>query len=206
MSEIEEVQCKIGSTTVTLADIPAFDDTTRSDTEVLRLVAIWMKDVYDDRKRLVGIIYLHSISDKYMPESSSKNLRMLRCLCGTPNLDHIILASTLWDEVTKTDSDTRDWQLFQVGNLLGDLKKDGFMVRRYDYTQGGAMALVSELLQLPPIVLQIQQEISIEEKKLIETDAGKEVDRALADLKKKHLADLADIRQELTRVMKEGEH
>lgn len=191
---------------MTLVDTPGFDDTTRSDTEVLRLIASWMKDAYDDRTNLTGIVYFHRITDQRMSGSSTKNVRMLRSLCGTQNLSHVILATTMWDNVSEEDGNARERELLTEGMFWGDLKRDGSLVRRYDYTQEGARTLVNELLQMSPIILQIQQELAVEKKKLIDTDAGQEVDRALAKLKEQHLANLAEVRQELTQAMEESEH
>ena len=197
---------KIGACNVTLVDTPGFDDTTRSDTEILRLIAAWMKDAYDDKTKLTGIIYLHKISDMRMTGSAFKNLRMLRSLCGTPNLSHVILATTMWDKVTEKEGDDRERELLAEGKFWGDLRADGATVRRYDYTEGGAMALINQLLQMSPIVFQIQREIAVEKKRLRDTDAGHEVDRSLARLKKEHKDDLLAVRQELTQAMNESEY
>jgi len=40
-------------------DTPGFDDTYRSDTEVLREIASWLTDSYAKNVKLNGIIYIH---------------------------------------------------------------------------------------------------------------------------------------------------
>ena len=44
--EIEQVHCFLGGHNVTLVDTPGFDDSTRSDTEVLSLIARWLQISY----------------------------------------------------------------------------------------------------------------------------------------------------------------
>ncbi|CAL8578089.1 hypothetical protein XPA_003890 [Xanthoria parietina] len=41
--EVEEVPCKVGNHYVILVDTPGFNDTNRSDTEILTALADWMK-------------------------------------------------------------------------------------------------------------------------------------------------------------------
>ncbi len=47
---------------VFLVDTPGFDDSTRSDVEVLRELAAWLTATYAKEIRLSGIIYLHRIN------------------------------------------------------------------------------------------------------------------------------------------------
>jgi hypothetical protein len=49
--------------TVYLIDTPGFDDTNRSDTEVLKEIARWLVASYKGKILLNGIIYLHRITD-----------------------------------------------------------------------------------------------------------------------------------------------
>ncbi len=84
--DVEKFKCKIGPYNITLVDTPGFDDSERSDTEILTLIADWLQDSFEDRIFLSGIIYLHRISDIRMSGSSIKNLRMFRKLCGTENM------------------------------------------------------------------------------------------------------------------------
>jgi len=138
-----------------------------------------------------------------MTGSSLKNLRMLRSLCGTQNLGHVTLATTMWDNVTEDEGALREGELTADGQFWGSMKADGARIRRYDYTKGGAMVLVNELLQLSPVVLQIQKEIAIENKTLIQTDAGQSISNDLIKLTKKYETELAEVKEELEFAKKE---
>lgn len=72
-THVREVTCQIGPYAVTLVDTPGFDDTNRSDTDVLTEIANWMGSTYRHGMLLSGILYLHRITDKKITGSSMKN-------------------------------------------------------------------------------------------------------------------------------------
>ncbi|MCJ1480015.1 hypothetical protein MMC06_000169 [Schaereria dolodes] len=86
------------------------------------------------------------------------------------------------------------------------MKKEGSIVRRYDNTSAGAVALVNESLHKEPAVLTIQKELTIQKKAFVDTAAGKSVDEAHATQKKKHAEELATVKEELTQAIQEGKH
>jgi len=141
-----------------------------------------------------------------MSGSSTKNLRMLRFLCGTSNLSHVSLVTTMWDKVKIEEGESHEAELLSTGNFWGDIRNDGAMVRRFDNTPGGALALVNELLQMSPFTLQIQTEIVVQRKALIDTDAGQSINEALTALAKKHEKELANIKEDIGQAIKESKH
>ena len=82
-------------TTVHLIDTPGFDDTRKSDTDVLKDIAGWLLVAYRDNIRLSGMVYLHSISETRMKGSHMTNLRMFQKLAGLENMGHVILTTTM---------------------------------------------------------------------------------------------------------------
>lgn len=81
--------------TVYLIDTPGFDDTNRSDTQVLTEIATWLGDSYRSKVLLHGIIYLHRITDVRMSGSARRNLLMFKHLCGDEYLKKVILVTTM---------------------------------------------------------------------------------------------------------------
>jgi len=53
-------------------------------------------DRYEDGSKLVGIIYLHRISDYQFTRTAGHNLRMFRELCGDSNLKNVILITNMF--------------------------------------------------------------------------------------------------------------
>lgn len=129
---VEVYSCPVSKdTTVYLIDTPGFDDTHRSDDEVLREIATWLTDSYTADVRLSGIIYLHRISDAKMQGSALKNLFMFKKLCGPNALKSVILATTMWDMVTETIGQAREEELASNQDYWGGMIKHGSRVRRH---------------------------------------------------------------------------
>jgi predicted GTPase len=64
-----------------LVDTPGFDDTYRSDTDILKEIANWLSTAYEENIKLAGIIYLHRIEDVRLGGAAMRNLRMFKAQC-----------------------------------------------------------------------------------------------------------------------------
>ena len=84
---------------VFFADTPGFDDTTRSDTDVLKNIVHWLGAMRKRRIKLSGIIYLHRITDNRLGGVAWRNLCMLHSLVGADKMANVLLVSTRWEEV-----------------------------------------------------------------------------------------------------------
>ncbi|PMD34996.1 hypothetical protein L207DRAFT_517106 [Hyaloscypha variabilis F] len=203
-TNIEKIHCKIGTHKITLVDTPGFDDTSRSDTDVLILIANWLRDSYKDRTLLSGIIYLHRISDPRMSGSSIKNLRMFRKLCGAESMHNVSLVTTMWDKVTRVEGEMRERDLMDGENgfwkaMIGG----GCLVRRHDGSVDSAKGLVAELAGMERTVLRLQEEIA-EGKRLIETEAGVSLNEELSRVRRQHEEELQCVKEEMAAAMKSG--
>ncbi|KFZ02161.1 hypothetical protein V500_00399 [Pseudogymnoascus sp. VKM F-4518 (FW-2643)] len=177
--DVHAVSCRIGNENVILVDTPGFSDTNISDTEILRRIAAWMQDSYDDGFLLSGIIYLHNINDVRMEGPSLKNLRMMRKLCGANSLKNVVLATTMWENK--------------------DMIDDGSTVARIMSETGGeARELVISLLKNKPLSTKLQEELR-SGKTLVQTEAGTEIKAVIVELvqklRKDYEADIADRRR-----------
>ena len=65
---------------ITLVDSPGLDKTTRTDMDIL--VSIVSSLQYRRYPPLLGIIYMHRVTDKKLAGACRMNLDMLRALCG----------------------------------------------------------------------------------------------------------------------------
>ncbi|KAK6067745.1 kinesin light chain [Seiridium cupressi] len=74
--EIETVDFPLDGHDVTLVDTPGFDDSKRSDTEILTLIADWLAGSDKGDTLLSGIIYLHRISDVTRQDGSAKETEL----------------------------------------------------------------------------------------------------------------------------------
>ena len=117
--------------TVYLIDTPGFDDTNRSDNEVLCEIAAWLTRSYTAQIRLSGIIYLHRISDSRMQGSAKRNLLMFKKLCGPDALKQVTLATTMWDRVSEVEGEARERELTSTPDFWGWMVGHGSRVCRH---------------------------------------------------------------------------
>ena len=201
--DITEVRCKIGDRYVMLVDTPGFNDTVRTDTEILGLLVDWMKSSHGERQ-FSGLIYLHDISGARMTGSILQNLRMFRKLCGDDNLGNVILATTKWGITPTADALLREKELSSEGGFWGFMKANGSKIKRFDNTEANARSLVEELLYTgrKGFTPKLQHEVVTEGKTLSQTAAGAFIEEALARQAKIHQEEMKALLEEQERAHK----
>ncbi|KAI6095006.1 P-loop containing nucleoside triphosphate hydrolase protein [Pisolithus croceorrhizus] len=101
-SEIKATRLKFEESNVVLVDTPGFNDTKKSDLDILNLISDWLNakcQSQTSRPILSAILYFHRISDNRMAGTPLKNLRVFEKLCGENAMSKVILVTTMWDEV-----------------------------------------------------------------------------------------------------------
>lgn len=136
-----------GGKTVHLIDTPGFDDTYKSDTDVLKELAYYLAKSYREGLLLTGIIYLHPITHNRMNGTAFKNLRTFRKLCGEQGVGSVVLATTMWENVNPPElGDQRERELVNTPEFWGDMKQAGSEVRKHYNTRDSAEAIIAFLL------------------------------------------------------------
>ena len=158
---------------VVLLDTPGFDDTYKSDAEVLKGIANWLAISYVGGHRLTAIIYLHRISDYRMAGSAMRNLSTFRKLIGDNALHNVALVTTMWDQIDHVNGAVREKALVDTPEFWGEMVRLGSIVARFDGTREGASSIVQSLLNNTTRTLNIQHEMIDERLNLEDTDAGK---------------------------------
>ncbi|KAF8466338.1 hypothetical protein BDZ91DRAFT_168767 [Kalaharituber pfeilii] len=181
-------------------DTPGFNDTNKSEGEILRDLSNWLMKSCQNNAKLSGIIYLHRISDNRMEGAALRNLQVFQALCGDNSLQHVILVTTHWVGVPKATAEAREKEL--VETYWKDMTERGSEVRRFEGTKSSAIKLISEFLdrKLGETTLQIQREMVEEKKNLADTSAGKVVSKEMLKIKAKYEKD----RKELMESMEEA--
>jgi len=199
--QIQDIRCKVHGKDVVLIDTPGFNDTdqeNRSDTAILESVMDFMKESWDNKMLLSGIIYLHPLTDARMTGSSIRNLDMFRKLCGDDKLGNVILATTKWDDTPLADATRRQAELESPSGFWSLYIAGGSKVRRFMNTEASALALVGEILGLGRFVPRIQQE-SVLGKTVRDTDAGAYLNQRLEKLRREHQKETAALRSEIAK-------
>ena len=97
---------------VHLIDTPGFDDTNRSDSDVLKDLAYWLGISNEKKKnQLTGLIYLHPITHVRMASTPFKNLRTFRKMVGSGSMASVALVSTMWGPSSGKEEEDRDMLL-----------------------------------------------------------------------------------------------
>ena len=108
---IQQVTCEVAGHPIMILDTPGFDDTHRSDTEVLTEVAEYLASLYRNGFRVSGIIYLHNICENRIRGSSYKNLQMFEKLCGKGALQNVVMLTNRWGMIDESEALKKESEL-----------------------------------------------------------------------------------------------
>ncbi|KAG9664006.1 hypothetical protein KCU64_g969, partial [Aureobasidium melanogenum] len=198
---VEAYTVSIDERVITLIDTPGFDDTIRSDVDVLREVSDWLAESYRSQRLLSGIIYLHPITSVRMSGSSHMSLRVFTGLVGPDAFHNLMLVTSKWD---------------QLGDLAGGVQREAELCERYwDFLiekgsltgrsygdRQSALAIVrniafgrsaSDMVSVP---LALQKQMVDEHKSLEETSAGQALSQRIDHLKKDYDRQLMELKRE----------
>ena len=163
-----------------MIDTPGFDDSDKTDTQVLQEIAAWLSDSYKHRILLHGIIYLHRISDTRMQGSAKRNLMTFNQLCGKDALRKVILVSTMWDITPSEDAVRREAELKETSAFWGWMLEQGSSCHQYKNTADSARQIVLSLTnEKAEILTDIQEQLVDKGLTLDETTAGQSLNTAL---------------------------
>lgn len=187
-----------------LADTPGFDDTYKSDTDILREVASWLAEAYKNKIKLAGIIYLHRILDVRLGGSAMKNLRMFKALCGDDGLGSVVLATTRWSSVSVEEGTTREQQLCDNPKMWKVMIDKGSKVFRVEQDQEEASGekIIQYLInRRRPVTLAIQKDLVDNGMTLDRTAAGQEVTAEIEKQRAEYERRINELRKEMKEAM-----
>lgn len=185
--------------TIYLIDTPGFDDTHRTDADVLREISRWLVDSYKNNILLDGIIYLHRINGNRMHGSARRNLMTFRKLCGPDALKKVMLVTTMWDLVRKEEGEARETELLGMEDFWGWMMEKGSSFDRHYNTEDSAQKIVHKLANRSTngVVVDLQRQLVDEKRTLGETSAGREVESELLKQKERWKQERREIEEDL---------
>lgn len=169
--------------TVYLIDTPGFNDTNRSDIDILTSIAHYLSVSYANRINISGIIFLHRISDNRMSSSMKRNINMFKKLVGETAYENVAITTTMWWDGEEKMNARKETQLRE--EYFEDVLDGGGSLFRYEAGTGvakesvarqNAFEIVTHLIKKAkdgPVVLNIQSEIVDQNIRLDQTAAGK---------------------------------
>ncbi|ORY02351.1 P-loop containing nucleoside triphosphate hydrolase protein [Clohesyomyces aquaticus] len=160
-------------TEVAIVDTPGFDDTIRSDEDILAELSEFLSAQYVwGEFDLKGIIYLHRITDTRMTGSACRYFQMFQRLCGEHTFKNIVLVTTMWDHLKdEMVGFERDQEL--RNDFWSVMEEKGSQITTFDGSRDQAESIVLRLLGKPPITLQLQYELVDRGLPLDRTSAGR---------------------------------
>ncbi|KAF8972235.1 P-loop containing nucleoside triphosphate hydrolase protein [Flammula alnicola] len=182
---------------VTLIDTPGFDDTTKSDSDILRMIAAFLATAYENGKKLAGVIYIHRISDFRMGGISTRNFKMFRQLCGESTLKNVVIVTNMWGEVSPELGEAREAELASQDMFFKPVLDKGALLLRHENTRDSTHGILKYIIQNHPLSLQIQRELVDQKKDISQTAAGEELNRELMEQIQKHRNEMRMLQEEM---------
>lgn len=174
-----------------MLDTPGFDDTNRSDAEVLKEIARILAAQYEIGVQLKGIIYLQRITDIKMSGHSMKALKIFQEICGETALTNVLLVTTRWNEIEESLGASRERELRE--DFWAFMLAKGSKLVRFHDSRHSAISLASHLLVAESVVLELQRDLVDHGKLLSETGAGAFVHDDVEAIRAQHLVELQEM-------------
>jgi hypothetical protein len=206
---VQVVPCTLkGGKIIYLVDTPGFDDSTRSDSEILREVALWLNEAHKAKLKLTGLILLHRIIDVRVGGSGVRNIKMFKKLCGDDTLRSVVLATTMWDfNPNEETGKARELELHRQPLLWKPMIDQGSKVFRQDNGLVSAMRIIQYLIDTRrPVILDIQREMVDQKMQLGQTGAGSEVATEVEKAKQYYDKRIKDLETELRDALSKQDH
>ena len=189
---------------VIFVDTPGFDDTNRTDTEVLRDIVNWLTSAYERNIRLTGLVYLHGVHMTRVGGSARANMHHFRQLCGDESMNSVALATTHWSRAVhvrdREVQEARHQELAANALFWKDLVRRGARIFRHDNEAESARAIVHYLLDRTPagggIHLQVQREMAAG-LTLDQTTVGVAFEQRIQELRDRYEREIGNLRRDL---------
>ncbi|KAH0559031.1 hypothetical protein GP486_004369 [Trichoglossum hirsutum] len=182
--DILPVTVEVGGRKVTLIDTPGFDDTYKSDADILQLIANYLATTYEQGVLLTGLILLQPINGNRVQGSERKRTRLFKKVCGPDAFSRIVIATTMWNQI-QSDAlgERRAQERIDNAEFWGDMVEKGAKVIRHDDNKNSAHNIIMKLIHYSsPVELQIQTELANNGGHVGMTSAGQQLDEDLSEL------------------------
>lgn len=181
---------------IVMVDTPGFDDTVKSDADVLTTIATYLAHLYREGIQIRAIVYMHRITDNRIGGTALRNFRMFEAICGPSARRNAIIVLNMWDQVKKDVAEAREKELRESDLFFKAAVTAGARTMRHWGSRESAIPILDNLLNQPPVALAIQREIVEERKAIHLTAAGLALLGDLAAKEAKHVEELRRIREE----------
>jgi GTPase SAR1 family protein len=97
--DVTKYTCKVNGIDFDLIDTPGFDDSYRSEIEVLRLISEYLVPHVQSGGRIDGVLFLHRIIDVRLSASAIRVAELVKRICGKDFYPYIALVTNMWQSL-----------------------------------------------------------------------------------------------------------
>jgi len=191
-----------------LIDSPGFDDTERSEAEILHEVALSLSMMYESGTKILGILYLCRITDTRVHGAALKSINILQKMCGEEAFPNITVVTTMWNQQEQTAEGgdkgiERENQLMQT--FFASMVQRGTQFRRHHGDRDNAEAIVSELvLRNQTVVLDLQKQMD-RGLALSDTPVGQLVEQEQKEQQRRYEQEIRELEDQLRKAQEKKE-
>ena len=138
-----------------------------------------------------------------MTGAQTRNFRTLRSLCGDDALKNVVIVTNMWSRVELEVGEEREAELMSEDIFFKPALDNGARMARHENTVPSAQGIIRLLVDNHPLPLQIQRELVEENKDVVETRAGQELNRELNDEIRKHQEEIRVLAEEMEQATRE---
>ncbi|KAF9530644.1 hypothetical protein CPB83DRAFT_763025, partial [Crepidotus variabilis] len=187
-TEIKVVKCEVEGRQIILVDTPSFEEPSPYDIDVLRMIADWLKQTYQEGIELCGILYFHQITSNLW---SPQLIDVFTKICGPEAFKNVIFVTTMWNNESQKKSREEELPIWSV------MISSGARTFRFFNSTSSAWNIVSQVDDTTRLPILLQTEMVTLGKGLPDTAAGKYLFGWLRDLLDYSRKRVEDLRMEL---------
>ncbi|KAJ2921045.1 hypothetical protein H1R20_g16049, partial [Candolleomyces eurysporus] len=156
-----------------LFDAPSFDNTNKSEVEILGIITSILEKQYRRGLTLHGIIYVHRI-DLHVSSLAKTDFDIFCKLCGDSFLRNVVIMTNMWSRLPSELEGLRQaTDLASLDDLFEPaIAKGTVMMYHMQDTEESAHEILRQILKNDPMPLSIQTEIVDQNKNITETSVG----------------------------------
>ncbi|KAF8678952.1 50S ribosome-binding GTPase [Rhizoctonia solani] len=177
---------------VVVVDCPGFNDTELTETEILRRLAEFLVEAYTNQYQIIGMLYVHKISDTRVGGTSFRHMNMFKALCGPKAFKNVVYVTNMWSIPPTEDEILRETELRDM-EFFGTPLAEGAQMARHTNTQESAHNIIRMLLGKDLMVTKIQRQLVDESLPLEKTDVGLVIGQDLEDNLRKRQEEMSEL-------------
>lgn len=185
---------------VNLIDTPGWDDTYRTDTDILTLIGDYLGRTFSAGQLLQRVILLQPVDGTRVYGTERKRDRLYERISGMDAYRNIMVATTMWSTVVdQAAADQRVQQRIESPEFWGSMVQGGARVMKHDNTQPSALTIIRAVPSQQARPLQLQTELVGNGYDLSTTSVGIQLTTDIKAMVFRDMSRITELEEELRR-------